>query len=841
MKAPDFRVSKPDGDLVSIALHHAADGWEVFPLVEKRPLTQNGVKDASSDPEAIRDMFSRYVGVATGVGGACGGRVVVDIDPRSGGQFPDDLPPTRVHYSGRGDGGCHLIFNLPAGVGGLKSSTSSIAQGVDIKTGAGSYVVLPGSIHPDSGEPYTSNSVDVATIPADLLTRLREKGSSPTSGGQSLSSLLANPPEVGGRNEWLTKVAGYYARQYRHDEDSYHQSLYAANRLLRDPMDADEVAKTATSIWQAEMEALLDPELESMLDESNGWLVSGGDCLRTLIWEGEGKSRIKIAYELATFDLRVQGRLWNPESDSWVYECDLVTRRRPDHIERILVSSEDLGNPRSARQFLAKRALNVGSNVSMVHRAYDWCSRLLMYLDSQPAPERTLTRRLGWVSEEGGYVTKSGTIDANGIRESSVMVPDPSLDWVGDAYGTKGSPEQAQEILYEVLHFQVPETAVLFGSWWSATLVKQWIQPRVSQFPVCAIEAASGSGKTTGFFSFMNELSGSTSGEGHYTPAVLRNRLSANLNGITWVDDLENPETIHEIIRVLTAGGSLSKMDGNLQPRQFELVGSLMISGEALGFESQRALRDRVLNLSPPPPQGRTSRHDGSRSQWLDVVELREQLTSLGGGHEIAGHYLRMVSSLAPQITEWFAEERRCYLGGGRLRDRDLTLLVGARVLDHLIGGRKINDKSAHKIVSEWVRSGDERTAEERLKASGGGEAIDGDNTLTTRLIPSYLTDGNIFMGASVAVRNVPEDKELWVSYVRLGNWWRDRNHGRINTRTESTSSILSQLRQLKVLYPGYVEQARKRIDGGRNTNPKNVWVISGPVYDSIVARLDYF
>lgn len=247
----------PGGSLLEIALHHASQGWAVLPLVGKRPLTPHGVKDASTDPDEISLMFEEYRNTATGVGGACGGRVVVDIDPRSGGQSPDWLPQTRTHYSGRGDGGCHLIFNLPAGVGGLKSSTSSIAQGVDIKTGAGSYVVLPGSIHPDSGEPYTSNSVDVATIPADLLTRLREKGTSSASGGQSLSSLLANPPEVGGRNEWLARVAGYYAKQLYGKPDgevSYHQALGEANRLLRDPMDADEVAKTADSVWQAEHE-----------------------------------------------------------------------------------------------------------------------------------------------------------------------------------------------------------------------------------------------------------------------------------------------------------------------------------------------------------------------------------------------------------------------------------------------------------------------------------------------------------------------------------------------------------------------------------------------------------
>lgn len=244
----------PRGSLLQIALNHAADGWPVLPLKGKVPLVKGGVKNASTDPDEIRSMFSLHEGVATGVGGATAGRLVVDVDPRSGGQIPEGLPQTRVHYSGRGDGGCHLIFNLPEGAPELKSSTSSLAQGVDIKTGAGSYVVLPGSLHPDTGEPYTMTTHAIQEAPQELLEKL-QKGKPSAPGGKSLASLLANPPEVGGRNEWLTCVAGYYARQHYgkpNGEVSYRQALGEANRLLKTPMDADEVGKTATSVWQAE-------------------------------------------------------------------------------------------------------------------------------------------------------------------------------------------------------------------------------------------------------------------------------------------------------------------------------------------------------------------------------------------------------------------------------------------------------------------------------------------------------------------------------------------------------------------------------------------------------------
>ncbi|QGU05105.1 hypothetical protein CETAM_09260 [Corynebacterium comes] len=254
----------PGGSPLEIALRHASQGWAVLPLVGKRPLTPHGVKDASTDPDEISLMFEEYRGTATGVGGACGGRVVVDVDPRSGGKVPEGLPPTRTHYSGRGDGGCHLVYSLPEGAPGLKSSTSSLAEGVDIKTGAGSYVVLPGSTHPDTGGRYTMTDHEVQVAPPELLAKLRGGGQS-SPDGQSLDSLLANPPVEGGRNEWLTCVAGHYAARKYPDREAYDHKLSEANRQLRDSLDPDEVAKVADSIWTAEHEKRRQKERDGQL------------------------------------------------------------------------------------------------------------------------------------------------------------------------------------------------------------------------------------------------------------------------------------------------------------------------------------------------------------------------------------------------------------------------------------------------------------------------------------------------------------------------------------------------------------------------------------------------
>lgn len=110
----------------------------------KHPLTRHGKDDATTDPDQIRRWFTRWPGANIG-GRPPLGRVVVDVDPRSGGDDTlnalerehGDLPRTRTAITG--SDGLHLWFRGTATVGKL-------GAGVDVKTNAG-YVVLPPSRH----------------------------------------------------------------------------------------------------------------------------------------------------------------------------------------------------------------------------------------------------------------------------------------------------------------------------------------------------------------------------------------------------------------------------------------------------------------------------------------------------------------------------------------------------------------------------------------------------------------------------------------------------------------------------------------------------------------------
>jgi putative DNA primase/helicase len=73
----------------------------------------------------------------------------------------------------------------------------------------------------------------------------------PAAARSTLAALLATPAIEGGRNEWLTKVAGHYAKQIAF-RDGYSESVRLANLTLRPPLEPAELAKITGSVWRAE-------------------------------------------------------------------------------------------------------------------------------------------------------------------------------------------------------------------------------------------------------------------------------------------------------------------------------------------------------------------------------------------------------------------------------------------------------------------------------------------------------------------------------------------------------------------------------------------------------------
>lgn len=144
------------------ALEYAQRGWSVFPVVPraKRPLTANGVKDATRKPSRLRAWWEQWpdagVAIATGTG-----LIVVDVDIHGATNGFDSLARLRSDHgdlpetitSNTGGGGAHIFLRVPTDAQVPNRKNVGGYAGVDLK-GTGGYVIAPPSIHP-SGRRYS--------------------------------------------------------------------------------------------------------------------------------------------------------------------------------------------------------------------------------------------------------------------------------------------------------------------------------------------------------------------------------------------------------------------------------------------------------------------------------------------------------------------------------------------------------------------------------------------------------------------------------------------------------------------------------------------------------------
>jgi hypothetical protein len=210
-------MNKTPEQISKILLFYAKHGWAVFPCKagDKKPLTDHGFKDASTDPKQIAKWLKKCPNanwaIATGSGS---GVFVVDADLKNGGRAAwtamlKEHPPIETLVAQTGGGGLHTYFKCPNSGNRIKSGTDVLAQGIDIK-GDGGYVIVPPS---RTAAPYEfevpPNKVEIAEAPAWLLELL----SSPSPKPADTYTPLGQPLTVGNRNESIFHQALLLARQ----------------------------------------------------------------------------------------------------------------------------------------------------------------------------------------------------------------------------------------------------------------------------------------------------------------------------------------------------------------------------------------------------------------------------------------------------------------------------------------------------------------------------------------------------------------------------------------------------------------------------------------------------
>jgi len=193
------------------AREYSALGWRVTPLRGKAPFLKQWPESAVSTESEIANWLTHgNVGLVTG---EASGVVVIDVDPRNGGTESleqlvrqcGSLPETIVCSTG--GGGRHYYFRYFEG-----AKSGKPLAGIDFQC-AGRCVVLPPSVHPDTGVLYewerSPSEVEMANLPGTWLPALciSEHPRRP-SGLQAKS-----PIPVGERNSTLLSFAIQLAKK----------------------------------------------------------------------------------------------------------------------------------------------------------------------------------------------------------------------------------------------------------------------------------------------------------------------------------------------------------------------------------------------------------------------------------------------------------------------------------------------------------------------------------------------------------------------------------------------------------------------------------------------------
>jgi putative DNA primase/helicase len=147
----------PDEHLLKHALQYAALGWHILPLKSKskQPATEHGAADATDGGEQIRRWWKRWPTANIGVNCGASGLLALDLDAYKDGFAGADLltrGERETVTAITGSGGEHLLYRMPEGER-LGNHKKGLPAGIDVR-GWNGYLVLPPSIHPDTGRAY---------------------------------------------------------------------------------------------------------------------------------------------------------------------------------------------------------------------------------------------------------------------------------------------------------------------------------------------------------------------------------------------------------------------------------------------------------------------------------------------------------------------------------------------------------------------------------------------------------------------------------------------------------------------------------------------------------------
>lgn len=251
-------------DMRKAAAEYLARGWAVVPIAAggKHPLVRwQPFQERMPTDKELDEWYGRWPDAGVGiVTGAVSNLVVLDVDPRHGGD--DSLraverehgPLPHTIEAITGGGGRHLYFTYPREE---LRNRAALASGIDLRA-EGGLVVAPPSLHA-SGRRYAwevshhPDETELAAMPGWLLQLAR--GEAPGRGHPVAywRGLVENGVAEGERNSTIASLTGHLL-WHGVDKRVALELLLAWNRLrCRPPLEDEEVAATVDSIARTQV------------------------------------------------------------------------------------------------------------------------------------------------------------------------------------------------------------------------------------------------------------------------------------------------------------------------------------------------------------------------------------------------------------------------------------------------------------------------------------------------------------------------------------------------------------------------------------------------------------
>lgn len=387
-------------------------GWHVLPLYEissgtcccgkpnctagKHPRIRDGAKGATIDLHQVQEWWTQWpqanVGVTTG---ADSGIVVLDIDPRNGGDSSlqqlendhGDLPPTVM--AATGGGGQHLIFQHPGLAIGNRRNLAGY-PGIDLK-GDGGYIVAPPSNHVSGGHyawmpDHRPGEIAIAPIPEFLIDLAQQGPVTELTDYESQSWDGSLPPAV----DQLAKNHGKLDIRIRHRDptglndqsDSGIDGSIACIIALHHPVGADIEAAIRWSRAQARLPRRGESYFQSTVGKALSFAKDRVPPRRTDIgnserFVAENRDRILWVPEEKTWHLW-RGNLW---AKDYLGEIQRLAKQTIKQMRELSPFSEDSGKWQA---WCAKSEMRNGMN-SMIDLSRSELATRVGDFDSDPS------------------------------------------------------------------------------------------------------------------------------------------------------------------------------------------------------------------------------------------------------------------------------------------------------------------------------------------------------------------------------------------------------------------------------------------------------------------------